>query len=67
MKYLLISLIVLFSGCSGVYDITKGVYLTGKDVVILNADLLDENTTKKLEKVDNVTTRYDKTREAIIK
>ena len=66
MKYIVIATLML-SGCSGVYDFGKGVYTTGKEVVILNADLLDENNTAKLKRVDDVATRIDKTKEVIEK
>lgn len=58
---------MLFSGCAtdGVYNVGKTVYIGGKAVVIANADLLPQETLDKLEKVDELATRYDETRSTV--
>ena len=59
--------VMLLSGCAtdGVYNVGKTVYIGGKAVVIANADLLPQETLDKLEKVDELATRYDETRSTI--
>ena len=59
-----IAALVLLSGCAtdGVYNVGKTVYIGGKAVVIANADLLPQETLDKLDKVDDMATRYDETR-----
>ena len=60
---------ILFSGCAtdSAYNISKVVYIGGKAVVIANAGLLPPETLDKLERFDDVATRYDKARESIKK
>jgi hypothetical protein len=70
MKYFLILLVLLgLSGCvtDSAYNVSKVVYIGGKAVVIANADLLPQDTLDKLEKVDELATRYDETRTVIKK
>ena len=65
MKWIIISvLLLLLSGCATdtAYGVAKTVYVGGKAVVIANADLLDDETIAKLEKVDDYATRYDNAR-----
>ena len=66
---LLILISLLFSGCAtdGAYNISKVVYIGGKAVVIANADLLPPETLDKLERFDDMATRYDKARDSIKK
>jgi len=68
IKMLIVAvLLLLFSGCvtDSVYNVSKTVYIGGKAVVIANADLLPQETLDKLEKVDDMATRYDETRTTI--
>lgn len=80
MKFTLLIAIfaLLFSGCSRMtpsvaatwaqmYDTTKTVYLKGQEVVITNADLLDEKTIESLKSIDGVAVRIDNTKEIITK
>lgn len=70
MKIVLIALIAfMFSGCAtdGAYNVGKVVYIGGKAVVIANADLLPPDTINKLERFDDMATRYDKARESLKK
>lgn len=44
------------------YQAAKSVYIGGKEIVIANADKLDEETLDKLEKLDEYASRYDEGR-----
>lgn len=72
-KILLASAVALiFSGCSTaslskLYDTTKVVYVKGKEVVITNADLLDDETLERLNKLDEVVQGVDEIKEVIEK
>lgn len=66
---ILLLLMLSLSGCAtdGAYGVAKTIYVGGKEVVIANADLLDETTLEKLEKIDDLACRYDKGREIVKK
>ena len=67
MKYVIMA-IVLLSGCAqmdGVYNTGKKIYVGGREVVIQNADKLDEETLNKLERIDDYAGRYDKARTVV--
>ena len=74
-KKLIASLIVIglvslmFVGCAtnGIYNVSKTIYVKGKEVVIENYDSLDEDTKRKLEAIDELATKYDETRVEIQK
>ena len=61
--------VALFSGCAtnGVYNVGKTIYVGGKAVVVMNADLLDEKTLNTLKKADDYATRYDDARGVVKK
>lgn len=60
---------LMFVGCAtnGIYNVSKTVYIKGKEVVIENYDSLDEDTKRKLEAIDELATKYDETRVEIQK
>ena len=64
-----ILLLLMFSGCTtdGAYGVARSIYVGGKEVVIANADLLDESTLEKLKTLDDAAVRYDKGRELVKK
>ena len=66
LKKLIASLLVLgvFTGCvtNGIYNVSKTIYIKGKEVVIENYDSLDEDTKRKLEAIDELAIKYDETR-----
>ena len=64
-----ILLLLMFSGCAtdGAYGVARSIYVGGKEVVIANADLLDESTLEKLKTLDDAAVRYDKGRELVKK
>ena len=70
-KKLIGSVVVIgfFSGCAtnGIYNVSKTIYIKGKEVVIENYDSLDEDTKRKLEAIDELATKYDETRVEIQK
>ena len=70
-KKLIASVVVIgfFSGCAtnGIYNVSKTIYIKGKEVVIENYDSLDEDTKRKLEAIDELATKYDETRVEIQK
>ena len=69
-KIIMISLVsLMFVGCAtnGIYNVSKTVYIKGKEVVIENYDSLDEDTKRKLEAIDELATKYDETRVEIQK
>ena len=68
-KIIMISLVsLMFVGCAtnGIYNVSKTVYIKGKEVVIENYDSLDEDTKRKLEAIDELAIKYDKTRDKIV-
>ena len=69
-KKLITSLLLIgfFSGCAtnGLYNVSKTVYIKGKEVVIENYDSLDEDTKRKLEAIDELAIKYDETRDKIV-
>ena len=69
-KKLIVSLIVLgvFTGCATnvLYNVSKTIYVKGKEVVIENYDSLDEDTKRKLEAIDELAIKYDETRDKIV-
>ena len=69
-KIIMIGLVsLMFVGCAtnGIYNVSKTVYIKGKEVVIENYDSLDEDTKRKLEAIDDLATKYDETRVEIQK
>ena len=69
-KVIMICLVsIMFVGCAtnGIYNVSKTVYIKGKEVVIENYDSLDEDTKRKLEAIDELATKYDETRVEIQK
>ena len=70
-KKLIVSLVIVgcFSGCATdkLYNVSKTIYIKGKEVVIENYDSLDEDTKRKLEAIDELATKYDETRVEIQK
>ena len=66
LKKLIASIMIIgfFSGCvtSGLYSVSKTIYVKGKEVVIENYDSLDEDTKRKLEAIDELAIKYDETR-----
>lgn len=69
-KIIMIGLVsLMFVGCAtnGIYNVSKTVYIKGKEVVIENYDSLDEDTKRKLEAIDELATKYDETRVEIQK
>lgn len=70
MKLIIIaSLLLLFSGCAtdGAYQVAKVAYIGGKQIVIINSDLIDQDTLNELRKVDRVAVTYDAVRTAVKK
>lgn len=69
MRISILFLVMLLSGCAtdGAYSVAKTVYVGGKAVVIANADLLDDETLSKLERVDDIAERYDTARTIVKK
>ena len=67
MLLLLVSL--LFSGCAtdGAYNVAKIAYVGGKQIVVINADLIDADTMAELKKIDRVAITYDGVRTAVKK
>ena len=69
-KKLIASLLVLgvFTGCAtnGIYNVSKTIYIKGKEVVIENYDSLDDDTKRKLEAIDELAIKYDETRDKIV-
>lgn len=70
MKVMLILLIaVLFTGCAtdGAYSVAKIAYVGGKQIVAINADLIDADTMAELKKIDRVAVTYDGVRTEVKK
>ena len=55
---------LVFTGCAtnGLYNVSKTIYVKGKEVVIENYDSLDDDTKRKLEAIDELAIKYDETR-----
>ena len=69
-KVIMVSLVsLMFVGCAtnGIYNVSKTVYIKGKEVVIENYDSLDDDTKRKLEAIDELASKYDETRVEIQK
>ena len=69
-KIIVIGLVsLMFVGCAtnGIYNVSKTIYIKGKEVVIENYDSLDDDTKRKLEAIDELATKYDETRVEIQK
>jgi glucosamine 6-phosphate synthetase-like amidotransferase/phosphosugar isomerase protein len=65
-----ISMILAFTGCgrltpsvaatvAQMYDTTKTIYVKGQEIVVINSDLLDEETLKQLNKIDETVKKID--------
>ena len=70
MKLLIIaSLLLLFSGCAtdGAYSVAKVAYIGGKQIVVINSDLIDDDTMAELKKIDRVAVTYDGVRTEVKK
>lgn len=68
-KIILLGLVsLMFIGCAtnGLYNVSKTVYIKGKEVVIENYDSLDEDTKRKLKAIDELAEKYDETRGKIV-
>ena len=68
-KIILLGLVsLMFIGCAtnGLYNVSKTIYVKGKEVVIENYDSLDEDTKRKLEAIDELAIKYDETRDKIV-
>ena len=65
---LLVSLLFL-SGCAtdGAYSVAKIAYVGGKQIVVINADLIDADTMAELKKIDRVAITYDGVRTEVKK
>ena len=59
--------LVALSGCSGLYDNGKTLYLNGKKVVVKNWDKVPEGMQDRLISVDKGLAKYDSIREDIKK
>lgn len=70
MRGMLIVLIAVFlSGCAtdGAYSVAKIAYVGGKQIVVINADLIDADTMAELKKIDRVAVTYDGVRTEVKK
>ena len=68
-KIILLGLVsLMFIGCAtnGLYNVSKTIYIKGKEVVIENYDSLDDDTKRKLEAIDELAIKYDETREKVV-
>ena len=68
-KIILLGLVsLMLTGCatSGLYSVSKTIYIKGKEVVIENYDSLDEDTKRKLEAIDELAIKYDETRDNVV-
>lgn len=61
---LLLTTLLLLSGCSSLYDTAKPVYKAGK--IIIKEIPLPQETRDKLKEVDHYLTTYDKARGVIL-
>lgn len=62
MKTLLIVIgCLLLSGCAtdNAYSVAKIAYIGGKQILVINSDLIDANTIQELQKIDRVAVTYD--------
>lgn len=66
---LIVVLLLLFSGCAtdGAYEVAKVAYIGGKQIVVINADLIDADTMNELKKIDRVAVTYDGVRTEVKK
>lgn len=71
MRGVLIILLIMlsFTGCATnqAYDIAKVAYIGGKQIVVINSDLIDVDTINELKKMDRVAVTYDGVRTVIKK
>lgn len=60
----IVVLSLLLSGCAtdGAYQVAKVAYIGGKQIVIINSDLIDQDTLNELKKIDRVAVTYDAVR-----
>ena len=66
---LIVVLSLLFSGCAtdGAYEVAKVAYIGGKQIVVINSDLIDDDTMAELKKIDRVAVTYDGVRTEVKK
>ena len=66
---IIVVLSLLFSGCAtdGAYNVAKVAYIGGKQIVVINADLIDADTMNELKKIDRVAVTYDGVRTEVKK
>ena len=66
---LIVVLSLLFSGCAtdGAYEVAKVAYIGGKQIVVINSDLIDDDTMAELKKIDRVAITYDGVRTEVKK
>ena len=63
----LVSLVFVGCATNGIYNVSKTIYIKGKEVVIENYDSLDDDTKRKLEAIDELASKHDETRVEIQK
>ena len=66
---LIVVLSLLFNGCAtdGAYEVAKVAYIGGKQIVVINSDLIDDDTMAELKKIDRVAITYDGVRTEVKK
>ena len=66
---LIVVLSLLFSGCAtdGAYEVAKVAYIGGKQIVVINSDLIDNDTMAELKKIDRIAITYDGVRTEVKK
>ena len=66
---MLSTLILFLGGCAtdGAYNVAKIAYVGGKQIVVINADLIDADTMAELKKIDRVAVTYDGVRTEVKK
>ena len=70
MKLMIIVVLsLLFNGCAtdGAYEVAKVAYIGGKQIVVINSDLIDDDTMAELKKIDRVAITYDGVRTEVKK
>ena len=69
-KLVMLSTLVLFlGGCAtdSAYSVAKIAYIGGKQIVVINSDLIDADTLDELKKIDRVAVTYDGVRTEVKK
>ena len=66
---ILLLLMLSLSGCvtDRAYDVAKVAYIGGKQIVVINSDLIDDDTMAELKKIDRVAVTYDGVRTEVKK